>query len=966
MHLCAQDVVTIVPQNVNTVEGTLGTGNGASDRILCSWTSNDSYDVDGNHLVIDCNGTLDDAITEYTYSPGWFKPDVKTTFLNFGVSNQVLGENIVIRIFAPYGWVVEGYDFTALRNGAVSTVDIIEEGDDEGTTVGGNDVPFSKHSLNKSVVKLVLHSNVIIKANVVFKNFIVSLKKVDTPAEPINSVDESTITTGTTDEDKVRHWAWKQEVPVQGKSYKIVNGALMDDGSLVVVGQKNNETISGKDDGVQIADNIEKGGEWLYGSDYTLTNYTDEVVGFYESHLREWNIGFNESTEWRLSPLAIDGVAGFAISNKSQLVTELSRSYLKISEYFSHATDIGNIKMGTLGWEQDERDFKLLGLANVVPVEKPDNILKSMFIWNFYSLDQYKCYIAYKDAYNDFMALADIVDDPENAGVKEETYYQKYLDLLDEIEHNPAQGYDEETRAATYDRIRRMLDLIATIKIDYGTEDSGTQVGLVNHDAEAVGGTTGWSTSTVSGPTGSFSATEGGRDGSAHKFELSNLRMYQEVKADPKNSFILEPGVYYASVYWKASAGDKFMFEVVGEFDKQSTGELVGEGLDGEWKYALLELVVVTDTRITISATHKGDGQAYIDDFDLRRFCQNYYRDDAATKTRVYKGLFNTKYASKTSTLTNDEEKDKAGINITKFLDLGPIASVTEEYPYADITKLAFYSKIQFDNTENPNGLVYANPYRVNVKGTTNAANNVIIAGEDGLECEKLVLQNGYPYSTKWTFTANDAEYTMNAFGVGIDDTKGKVAYGTLILPYDVDANTITANGVEVYKPTAIDAKGHLTLQKSTTISADVPYIVKYTDADAQTKLFNAFSTFKTVKPCGMVVDGDLLVGTYEKTKVPYADGNCYLLQLQNGKLAFYPVKKDGLYCNPFRCYLKLPAGTNPSKVSFVFEDDETTGVTEIENAICADEIYDLSGRRVENMTRPGVYVKNGKKVLVK
>ena len=42
------------------------------------------------------------------------------------------------------------------------------------------------------------------------------------------------------------------------------------------------------------------------------------------------------------------------------------------------------------------------------------------------------------------------------------------------------------------------------------------------------------------------------------------------------------------------------------------------------------------------------------------------------------------------------------------------------------------------------------------------------------------------------------------------------------------------------------------------------------------------------------------------------------------------------------------------------------TGVDDIEISTKDDAIYDLSGRKIEKITHPGIYIKNGKKVMIK
>ena len=69
---------------------------------------------------------------------------------------------------------------------------------------------------------------------------------------------------------------------------------------------------------------------------------------------------------------------------------------------------------------------------------------------------------------------------------------------------------------------------------------------------------------------------------------------------------------------------------------------------------------------------------------------------------------------------------------------------------------------------------------------------------------------------------------------------------------------------------------------------------------------------------------------------------------------------------NSHKAYLPVPANTEGVKYySFRFGEG-TTGVENIEVENASNVIYDLTGRRVETITAPGIYIVGGKKVLVK
>jgi hypothetical protein len=50
-----------------------------------------------------------------------------------------------------------------------------------------------------------------------------------------------------------------------------------------------------------------------------------------------------------------------------------------------------------------------------------------------------------------------------------------------------------------------------------------------------------------------------------------------------------------------------------------------------------------------------------------------------------------------------------------------------------------------------------------------------------------------------------------------------------------------------------------------------------------------------------------------------------------------------------------------------VLDDEETTGIDELRTASSNSSVYDINGRKVnENSLKPGMYIKNGKKFVVK
>ena len=121
-------------------------------------------------------------------------------------------------------------------------------------------------------------------------------------------------------------------------------------------------------------------------------------------------------------------------------------------------------------------------------------------------------------------------------------------------------------------------------------------------------------------------------------------------------------------------------------------------------------------------------------------------------------------------------------------------------------------------------------------------------------------------------------------------------------------------------------------------------------------------------------VEGNLMNGSVEDT---YVEGTAYVLandsELGVG-MYMAELNKDAegnegtthFLNNAGKAYLVLPAAANASASYSLSQGEGTTSVENVEVENTVKTIYDLTGRRVEEITAPGIYIVNGKKVLVK
>ena len=126
-----------------------------------------------------------------------------------------------------------------------------------------------------------------------------------------------------------------------------------------------------------------------------------------------------------------------------------------------------------------------------------------------------------------------------------------------------------------------------------------------------------------------------------------------------------------------------------------------------------------------------------------------------------------------------------------------------------------------------------------------------------------------------------------------------------------------------------------------------------------------------TIAETDDVIEGNLLSGTVAAT---YVEGDAYVLSNGNNGLGLYLAKKnnnDEWKNNSHKAY--LPKGNLPSAAQhisgfrFRFNAGATTPIDEMEYENSEVKgIYDLTGRKLEGISGTGIYIVNGKKVLVK
>ena len=165
-----------------------------------------------------------------------------------------------------------------------------------------------------------------------------------------------------------------------------------------------------------------------------------------------------------------------------------------------------------------------------------------------------------------------------------------------------------------------------------------------------------------------------------------------------------------------------------------------------------------------------------------------------------------------------------------------------------------------------------------------------------------------------------------------LDDIKAYVAT-------DANAGSVTFKQVK-----KVPANTPLYLKANAVVSVEVPVF----DGEVETITTNLLK--------GSATESIVLIST--------GDTRYYVFGVKGSEVGFYPV--GTLTSAVGKAYLQLTAKqAAAARIAMNFVDDETTGISAVKAMVEDDVWYTLQGVRVATPTK-GIYVKNGKKVMVK
>lgn len=199
------------------------------------------------------------------------------------------------------------------------------------------------------------------------------------------------------------------------------------------------------------------------------------------------------------------------------------------------------------------------------------------------------------------------------------------------------------------------------------------------------------------------------------------------------------------------------------------------------------------------------------------------------------------------------------------------------------------------------------------------------------------------------------SEFTITKVEMPSVTVKTPSYWGTMILPFAAEI----PEGLTVYSCTEADGEV-LTLTEVDKIEANTPYLI-CGDTKEFDHTFTGFGAAATT-----AYTSGLFTGTYVDYKTT-AKSNTYVLQNNKGEVAFYLVGESKQpTVGAYRCYMTYENAAGAPKFIFNRGGDTTDITPSTLNPQLSIEIYDLMGRKVNTMEKGGMYIVNGKKVVIK
>ena len=225
-------------------------------------------------------------------------------------------------------------------------------------------------------------------------------------------------------------------------------------------------------------------------------------------------------------------------------------------------------------------------------------------------------------------------------------------------------------------------------------------------------------------------------------------------------------------------------------------------------------------------------------------------------------------------------------------------------------------------------------------------------------DSEIVVISNIKLFSTDALVFADGAVPTYapgNYPAVKIERTLTANNWATAVYPFAVSGvNKIAV--LDSYDATT----GQLNFKSASSSTANKPFLMR-SNADLSEISLNNVNVEAINNDPSATASELHFIGSYAETEITKDQKN-YVLKDNT----IYPIGENPATINPYRAYFQVDQ-EGEARALTLFIDGEVTGISELVkmNNEQHGQVYDLQGRKVEK-TAKGLYIKNGKNVVVK
>ena len=209
-------------------------------------------------------------------------------------------------------------------------------------------------------------------------------------------------------------------------------------------------------------------------------------------------------------------------------------------------------------------------------------------------------------------------------------------------------------------------------------------------------------------------------------------------------------------------------------------------------------------------------------------------------------------------------------------------------------------------------------------------------------------------------------QYPITTEGIACSYTRSAYldgGYETIVLPFDADITSVKEAGFvfEKFEGFGDNTVRFVELEQDENLLAGVPYLLRYSGTPSDGRQEIKFVGIMD-QMSDYVVDSNGWTGTFEAMNGDEIAGK-YILNLTGNKMNKASAKAS---LAPYHCYLELPNSVNVATLAVSHRKSPTSGIEQIKVQNDSETIFDMCGKKLDEMPESGIVIKNNKKIYIK